>query len=204
MPDTGAPGNSRRVSPDEAFSLLGNETRVAILQALWNEFESGREQNAVPFSALFGSVEYGDSGNFSYHLEKLTGPFVRKTPDGYALKQTGINIVRAVVTGTVTGDPAFGPRRVDVPCPLCTAPVEITYADKLMHFFCSECDGGRRWRGDAGHLFGALIPPVGIEQQSAAEAFETAVQYSMHEISAFHNGDMRSLLESGNYHGSRM
>lgn len=70
------------VSPDEAFAPLGNDTRVGILQALWDVFESGKGDNAIPYSELFDQVDIRDSGNFSYHLEKLTGPFVRQTRVG--------------------------------------------------------------------------------------------------------------------------
>ena len=180
---------SAALSADEAFALLGNETRVDILRALWDAFESGRGGNAVPFSDLFERVDMGDSGNFSYHLEKLTGPFVRRTASGYELKQTGINVVRAVVVGAVIEDPAFGPTTVDETCPRCEAPVEIVYADEFMDMRCTGCDGRSRWGGEAGHLFGALVPPLGVEQHTAGAAFRAAVAYSLHEMSLMCGGN---------------
>jgi len=63
------PGGPHSLSPDEAFALLANDTRVGILRALWADFESGKRGNALPYSELFGRVEIADSGNFSYHLE---------------------------------------------------------------------------------------------------------------------------------------
>jgi hypothetical protein len=176
------------VSPDEAFALLGHDTRVGILQALWDAFESGKGDNALPYSELFEQVDIRDSGNFSYHLEKLTGPFVRQTDEGYELKQTGINVVRAVIAGTVTTDSAFGPTVVDVNCPLCTSPVEIVYADEFMNISCTTCAGRSRWNDESGHLFGALVPPTGISQHSIEEAFHAAVTYSLSEIAIFHQG----------------
>lgn len=180
--------NGDTVSPDEAFALLGNGTRVGILQALWDTFESGRGDNALSYSELFEQVDITDSGNFSYHLEKLTGPFVRSTEEGYELKQTGINVVRAVVAGTVTTDSAFGPRVVDVDCPLCDSPVEIIYADEFMNVSCTTCEGRSRWNDESGHLFGALVPPASIDQHSIHDAFRAAVTSSLHEISIFHEG----------------
>jgi hypothetical protein len=179
---------SDAVSPEEAFALLGNDTRVGILRALWERFESGRADNALPYSELFKQVDIEDSGNFSYHLEKLTGPFVRQTDGGYELKQTGINVVRAVVAGTVTVDPSLGPTRVDVDCPICDAPVEIVYADEFMNVYCTGCEGRSRWNDQPGHLFGALVPPVGVDQHSVAEAFRAAVTYSLYETAIFHEG----------------
>lgn len=188
---TGSPsegGGGAAVPPDDAFALLGNDTRVGILQALWDDFESGRDDNALSYSELFERVPIEDSGNFSYHLEKLTGPFVRRTDAGYELKQTGINVVRAVVAGTVTVDLEVGPVQVDAACPLCDAPVEVTYADEFMNVTCSACDGRSRWNGGSGHLFGALVPPVGIDQHSVEAAFRAAITYSLYEISIFHDG----------------
>lgn len=189
MPDS--PSDSAdpdTLSPDEAFVLLGNDTRVAILQALWDAFESGTGDNAVPFSALFDRIDIVDSGNFSYHLEKLTGPFVRGTDEGYELKQTGINILRAVVAGTVIGDPEFGPTKVDIACPICDAPLEVAYADELMSAFCTACEGSRRWNDEPGFVIGGLVPPSGIEQRPSEEAFRAAVTYMLHQAAALHDG----------------
>jgi hypothetical protein len=172
------------VSPDEAFALLGNDTRVGILQALWDAFESGTSDNALPYSQLFEEVDIGDSGNFSYHLERLTGPFVRRSADGYELKQTGINVVRAVVAGTVTDDPEFGPVRVDTDCPICAAPIEITYADELVTAVCTACEGALRWKGESGFLFLGLVPPAGVEQRPVERAFRATVTHTFREIAA--------------------
>lgn len=175
-------------SPEEAFALLGNETRIGILQALWDAFESGTRNNAVSYTELFDRVEIDDSGNFSYHLEKLTGPFVRKVDEGYELKQTGINVVRAVIAGTVIDDPAFGPTRVDLACPICDAPIEIAYSDELMAAFCTECEGIMRWEGKRGLVFAGLVPPVGIEQRASEEAIRTAITYMLHQAAALFDG----------------
>lgn len=177
-----------RLAPDDAFSLLGNDIRIDILQALWDAFESGPRDNELSYSELFEQIDYHDTGNFTYHLEKLTGPFIRQTDQGYELKQTGINVVRAVVSGAVLDDPEFDPTTVDFACPICEAPVEITYSDEFMKFLCTECEGGRRWKDESGLLFGALTPPVGVEQRTIEEASRSAVAYSLHEIFAFHNG----------------
>lgn len=182
------PSPPTSLSPEEAFALLGNDTRIDILLALWDTFESGRYDNAVSYTDLFDRVDIRDSGNFSYHLEKLTGPFVRRTDDGYELKQTGINIVRAVIAGTVTDDPSIGPTPVDTGCPRCGAPVEIRYGDEFMAVRCPSCDGARRWNGEPGILFGALVPPAGIVGRPAEDAFQAAVAYSLNQVAAFNDG----------------
>lgn len=175
------------ISPDEAFALLGNDTRVGILQALWDAFESGKGNNALPYSQLFQQVDIRDSGNFSYHLEKLTGPFVHQTDEGYELKQTGINVVRAVVTGTIIDDPEFGPTQVDVACPICDAPIEIAYADELITARCTTCEGALRWKEESGYLYLGLVPPTVIKRRPVEAAFRAAITYSFHEFAAFHD-----------------
>lgn len=176
------------LAPDEAFGLLGNDTRVAILQALWDTFESGMGNNTLSYSELFEEVDYHDSGNFSYHLEKLTGPFIRQTAEGYKLKQTGINVLRAVVTGTVIDDPEFGPTEIDVTCPMCGGPVEVEYKDEVMTVTCTDCAGMLQWNDEPGILFIGFVPPSIIDDRSIAGAFRAAVAFSMFQIAALYNG----------------
>jgi len=174
--------------PVETFALLGNETRIGILLALWEQFESGLGDNALPYSVLFDAVDISDSGNFSYHLEKLTGPFVRQTEDGYELKQTGINVLRAVESGTVTQDPTFGPTGIDVDCPICGAPVEVRYDDELLLATCSACDGLRSWRDHEGMIFLGVVPPVLMDERSVEEGFRAATTFIVHQLAALHAG----------------
>lgn len=172
------------ITPDEAFALLGDETRVGILQALWDRFESGTGGNSVPYSTLFDQAAIDDSGNFSYHLEKLIGPFVRKNDDGYELKQTGINIIREVVAGTVIEDPSINYSEVDFDCPICGAPVEVVYDDEVMAAVCTDCDGILRWNETPGILFLGLVPPACIEDRPANSALRAAATYTFYEIAS--------------------
>ena len=48
--------------PAEAFALLGNETRMDILQALWEAHDPFAERNGLAFSGLFDRVGITDSG----------------------------------------------------------------------------------------------------------------------------------------------
>ena len=68
------------LSPDEAFWLLGDQMRVAILRAVW---VSSEEPNT--FSEIRERIGSPDSGKFNYHLNKLVGHFLSKAegfPDG--------------------------------------------------------------------------------------------------------------------------
>ena len=67
MPTDTRSEESATLSPDEAFAVLGDETRLQILQTL------GEADEPLAFSALFDRIEYDDSSNFGYHLDKLVG-----------------------------------------------------------------------------------------------------------------------------------
>lgn len=49
----------------EAFELLSDETRLAILLTLWENYDPHAEDNSVPFSTLYDRVNMGDSGTFT-------------------------------------------------------------------------------------------------------------------------------------------
>lgn len=85
--------------PDEAFAVLGNETRLAILLAL-----EGTDDE-LGYSELKRQVGVYDSGRFNYHLNKLLGHFIEGSDDGYRLRDVGRRAAQAVVAET------FAPRR---------------------------------------------------------------------------------------------
>lgn len=124
-----------------AFSQLANETRLAILLALWEAYEPFGDDNAVRFSTLYDRVGIGDSGNFSYHLEKLTGHFVRRTGDGYELSHRGRKLVRAVIAGTGLEAGTVEPTPIDRACPHCGAPTAVAYEDEWLYQVCTACPG---------------------------------------------------------------
>lgn len=97
----------------EAFSLLGNETWLSILLALWEVHEPFAEDNAVPFSELRDRVGMHDSGQFHYHLDKPAGHFVEKTDDGYELRHAGRQLVGTVIAGTGIEEPTLEPTELD-------------------------------------------------------------------------------------------
>lgn len=119
---------------DEAFSVLANETRLAILQELW------WADGPLPFSDLRERVGAEDSGRFNYHLKKLTDHFVDRTDDGYELRTAAIRVLGAVFAGTYSGiEETVGPVPVDTDCYDCGGPVEALYEDGQVAVRCSEC-----------------------------------------------------------------
>lgn len=177
-------GDSRRLPPDEAFGVLGDATRLEILQAL------GRAGEALAFSELFDRVEYDTPGNFSYHLDKLQGHFVRRAEEGYELRQTGRRVVEAVLSGTVTDGPVVERTETDLPCVLCGGTMEVGYRREQVGVFCRDCGGTRGgrsptadWADDAmadvvGHV---TLPPAGVRDRSPAELFHAAEVWTVAE-----------------------
>lgn len=123
------------LAPDEAFAVLGNETHLQILQTL------GEADSLLSFSALRDRVEMRDRGQFNYHLDKLAGHFVRKTANGYTLRQAVTRVVEAILTGAVTDAPVLEPTQIDESCPHCGAPVEVYFREEFVGLRCTECAG---------------------------------------------------------------
>lgn len=179
-------GTSEALSPDDAFTLVGNETRIDILQTLWTAYEPYAVDNAVPFSELFDRVGAEDTGNFNYHLGKLTGHFVRRTDGGYELSAPGFRIVRAIVGGGVTGNPTLESSRVDERCKRCDSPIEITYEDGTTWVRCTACDG--YWSRQQGGIFGFGLPPEGLRDREPTEILDATIVYSINRFETMARG----------------
>ena len=119
----------------QAFSLLGDETRVAILEALAASSDAPKT-----FAQLREAVGVEDSGRFNYHLGKLVGRFVEKTEDGYQLTFAGSRVVGAVYEGTYAEGDTIEPITLDADCMECGASLELAYADERVTVECSECE----------------------------------------------------------------
>jgi DNA-binding transcriptional ArsR family regulator len=181
MTADGRTGASPTLSPDEAFEVLGNETRLGILRTL------GEAGGPLTFSELFDRTEYETSGNFSYHLEKLEGHFVSKTDDGYRLRRAGFRVVVAVLSGAMTDDPVMERTPVETPCFLCGGEMEVNYREENLGMYCTECGGTRGGSSATAHssddpaadIVGRLyLPPAGVRDRSPAGILEAAEIWS--------------------------
>ncbi|MFC6960787.1 winged helix-turn-helix domain-containing protein [Halocatena marina] len=154
------------VSPAEAFSIIGNETRLSILEALW-----AVENRPVRFSRLRKQVGMRDSAQFNYHLDKLIGQFVVRSEKGYDLRNAGERVVEAVLAGSFNEHPRVEPFTIDSPCTRCDAPLRVYYEDEQLTVECPECD-----RGHGTYTF----PPGGLHDRSHDElltAFDQRVRH---------------------------
>jgi hypothetical protein len=154
------------LQPAEAFSVIGNETRLAILEALWEAPE-----RPVSFSDLRRRVGTSDSAHFNYHLQKLTDQFVVKTDEGYDFRNAGRAVVQAVLSGSLNQDPELGPFDVEGECIDCGAGLRAQYEDEALHVVCPSCG-----RSHGGWEF----PPGGLEDRTNEEIMEAFNQRVRH------------------------
>lgn len=158
------------LAPDEAFAVVGNETRVQILRTL------GEAETPLSFTELRDRIGLRQGGQFNYHLDRLLAHFVRKTDEGYALRQAGRRVVEAVLSGAVTDAPVLERTLVEQTCPRCRAPVEVRYHQGHLEQFCTECAGtfGRDDATQSGYLGCLMLPPAGLQARSTDEAVRAA------------------------------
>lgn len=161
----------------DAFKLLSDETRLAILLALWETYDPYGANTGRTFSELYDRVAVSDSANFTYHLDKLTGHFVEKTDDGYKLRNAGLVIVRAIIAGAGFEHPNVSPTELDILCNRCgEARVELSYHDEATYLTCSECEGFMTAEEyPRGTIAKFWFDPAGVTRRHPAELLAASV-----------------------------
>lgn len=120
----------------DAFAALGDETRVAILEALVEARRETPRDPGVAFSDLRERVGVADSGRFNYHLGKLRGRFVEAEDGVYELTVAGDDVVGAILAGRYDEDVSMAATALDAMCPLCEAAVTARYEDDRLQVEC--------------------------------------------------------------------
>jgi len=172
-------GGEPALAPDQAFTTLGNESRIRILQTL------GTADTPLSFTELRDSVGIPQGAQFNYHLDQVVGHFVQKTDDGYALREPGRRIVQAILAGTVTDDPERHPTEIDYPCHHCGERVEVSYDSGKVRMSCRHCGGNfdadrhppvreHPQKEAFGNLSNMEFPPAATQDRSPAEMFRAA------------------------------
>ena len=173
-----------------AFKLLGNETRLSLLLALWDAHEPASEENAVSFTALRDRVGVEQGGKFNYHLDKLVGHFVRKTDEGYELRRAGQQVIQAVISGAGIEDEHLERTPIDLDCPYCGGPTIISYQDESLYHRCTACDGclGDRYDELDGLLMVVPFDPAGFDDRGPTELYHASTVRSTWETQTFIEG----------------
>lgn len=160
----------------DAFKLLSNETRLAILLALWEYYDPHHPADSVTFSELYDRVSLRDSGTFTYHLDKLVGHYVEETDGGYRLRNSGLKIVRSVIAGSGLEERHLPPTEIPRSCYFCDVQLHLSYQDERLYQVCPECDGrvgpDSTERAPAGTLVVYdNFNPAGLAGRSPGEVF---------------------------------
>lgn len=145
MPSDAEGGSADALTPEDAFALLGNEHRARIIFTLGEAQGIEGPRPAMSFSDLYSAADADiATSQFNYHLQKLVGPFIDKTDNGYRLRHEGVKLYRTIVAGTYTTKSlSVEPLDVGVSCYHCSAPIEATYRDRRVTIACSSC--GRQY-----------------------------------------------------------
>jgi hypothetical protein len=154
---------------------LSNETRLGILLALWEAYDPHADDNSLSYTAIFDRVDVRDSGQFTYHLNKLVGHFIDETASGYRLRNSGLKIVQTVISGTGLKDELLAPTEIGLTCYQCGSPVELSYDSEHLHHICTACDGntGPNFNEDrpVGTLMSWDFNPAGLAGRTPGEIF---------------------------------
>jgi len=196
MPYGRADDHRDEAAPDEAFSALGNEHRLAIIYALWEAYDPITPESSVPFSTLYDRVGIGDTGNFNYHLGQLLEHFVQQTDEGYALTPRGFEVARSLIPYALTDTRSIAPVELEVPCVHCESPITFSHDGEYARAICQAeyaraicqaCPG--QWEIDGtGYLFVFSFPRAGIIGRTPEEVFHATVRYTFHRIGMFRDG----------------
>ncbi len=168
------------ITPDEAFSILGNEIRLDIIRALWQagaarQYDDVRgDTRSMSFSELRGEVGVDDNGKFNYHISELMPQFVRQTDDGYRLSGAGKRIARTVIAVSGAEDVDLS-ADLGMDCPLCESPMTAAYRDQWLRIECTVCDGLFGDEIPEGMVYFANYPAAGLVDRSTQEAAEAGL-----------------------------
>lgn len=167
----------------EAFQLLGNETRLAILLALWDASDPDHEVNGLTFSELRDRVGIRQGGEFNYHLDKLVGRFVERTDKGYTLRNTGAKVVRTVIGTAGFESPSLERAEIEMPCRHCGGQTALSYEDEWLYRVCTECKGTFETSGlPDGCLTGFPLAPAAVTNRTPQEMFAVAKFQTLQSI----------------------
>lgn len=142
----------------DAFSRLGNETRLRVLRALADA------ETPPTFTELFEATDEATTAGFAYHLRQLVGHYVEKRDETYHLTYAGRQVARALLAGTYTERIDREPESIDGTCPVCDhETLEATCADNRVTVACTECHTV---------LLTLPFPPSGARGRSTAELLD--------------------------------
>jgi len=179
--------------PTDSFELLAHSTRMAVLQELFESLRATPDDPAVQFSELRERVDAPDSGNFSYHLDRLVGWYVEETDSGYRLASRGYSVALALESGRYGRDETPDPVESLGDCLFCGGPVDARIEDGHSEL---RCPNGHR---SYVHLRPSALETLsrdGLRKLVALRLYGSA-QQTLHGVCAACDEDVAT---TGEYH----
>ncbi|MFB6090194.1 MAG: winged helix-turn-helix domain-containing protein [Halobellus sp.] len=168
---------------DEALKAVANETRLRIIASLGAVVRDGR-YGTRRFSELMDAVGLTDSGQTTYHLDKLREQeYVERTDEGYRLTLRGLRIYQFVRSGVLSRSPEVGPFELDLTHEECGRPLSLSYEDQRVYGRCEHCDvviEGSPLRPSAFDPEQAESLKVAMRKQMWSENFALTQGYCLH------------------------
>lgn len=168
-----------RLTPQDAFAILGNEYRSEIIRTLGEEQGSEGPRPQLSFSELYSKAAVDiTTSQFNYHLQKLVGPFIDKTEKGYRLRHEAVTIYRTILAGTYTRNTRIEQFPVGGDCFYCNEPIEARYTDRRFTVLCAACD----------REYSVTTAPPSIVEGDRGALLNRMDQYIRHRVLAFSKG----------------
>jgi hypothetical protein len=165
-------------SPVDAFAIVGNDIRAAIIRALGD----ARVERGVPpvlsFSELRSRTDADvGSSQFNYHLKQLLGRYVESLADGYQMRAEGRRLYGMIRAGTFEESDAVRGIDAGFACHYCGADVTATVEKSMVSVECPACAYTYGYSG---------APPGAVAGESAA--LDRVAAFYHHRHLAFARG----------------
>ncbi len=160
-----------------AFELVTVEPRVAILDALATYQAENPREPTLGFTELRERAAIEDSGNFSYHLEKLKPACIKRTDEGYSLTWSGRSLVGVLQAG-VGARTTRGPVTLDATCGICGTELTASYEDRLLSVTCAN---GHRFPTDD-------LPPNAVSGRPIDDVITIQTRRTRHHLDLVREG----------------
>ena len=166
----------------DALKPLGNETRIAVLRAMFDRADGHLRPATRTFSELYEASGESTTAGFAYHLRQLVGPYLRKGEDEtYELTYAGLQVGRGIAAGTYTESVDREPVELGEDCPLCGDPgLALRATDNVATVGCEACDR---------ELLALPFPPGGFRSHDADSLPAAFDRHHRHRIALMADGN---------------
>ena len=166
-------GANGTVVPD-AFDVLADETRWAIVRELATYRRTNWQLGGLEFAELRRAVGVPDAGRFNYHLNRLRDRFVLQMDGRYVLSNEGLELVGAVLAGAYDTAPISRRGQVAHVCPRCDERLAAVYEFGYLRLECPTHET----------IFGTVVPKRPAADRSIDDLVAVAGRAARNDIAS--------------------